>query len=162
MRFIYFLFFLTISHSSFGQNKNELLLKEKVRIDSIIENINSNQNKYSEGIAEGFLNTPDSTEKGGWEIYYLYKEQKPTTPVRIIYNEALEENYKNFEFFFNDDELIFASLKIDPYQEDSNSIEKNFYFDHSKLIYESNKEFKKYDSDYIRRTEKFALKMIQE
>jgi hypothetical protein len=163
MRVFYFLIFITITISSFGQQKSDLILKEKNRIESIIKNINSNQNNYSEGIVEGFLTAPDSTENGGWEVYYLYKEGDSKTPIRIIYNEALEETYKNFEFFYNDGELIFGSLKIDFYDKDQNSklIQKNFYFYNSKLIYESNEELSKYDSEYIKRTEEFAFNMIQ-
>ncbi|GAA4327344.1 hypothetical protein GCM10023115_24760 [Pontixanthobacter gangjinensis] len=164
MRVFYFLIFLTITISSFGQQKSDLIIKEKDRIDSIIENINSNQNKYSEGIVEGFLKAADSIENGGWEIYYLFKEGNSKTPIRIIYNEALEETYKNFEFFYNDEELIFGSLKIAFYEKDQNSesIQKDFYFKNSKMIYESNEELSKYDSEYIKRTEEFAFNMIQE
>ena len=158
-----FLIFLIIYISSYGQNEKLEILNEKAKIDSIVEHINYNHNNYSEGIAEGSLVASNPDEKGGWEVYYLYKDENVNSPIRLIYNEVLEETYKTFEFFYEKEELIFTSLHIDFYEGKGKHkpIEKKFYFKNSKLIYESNNDLKKYDTEYIQRTEEFVFKMIQ-
>ena len=160
MKNFYFLFFLILSQSSIGQNKNKEVFNEKTRIDSIVQNINSNQKKYNEGIAEGSFHATNPKEEGGWGAYYLYKENI-NFPVRIIYNEALEQTYKSYKFYYEAKELIFASLNVDFYNEKNKSVKKSYYYKNSDLFYESKKEQKKYNSNYIKRTEQFVLKMIQ-
>ncbi len=163
MKNICFLIFLIVYISSYAQNEKLEILNEKAKIDSIVKHIDYNQNKYSEGIAEGSLVALNSDEKGGWEVYFLYKDENVTKPIRLIYNEVLDETYKTFKFYYEKGELIFTSLNIDFYKGKlkHKPIEKKFYFKNSKLIYESNNELKKYDTEYIQRTEEIVFKMIQ-
>ena len=162
MKNFYFLFFIILSQSSIGQNKKLEFINEKIRIDSIVQNINTNQKEYNEGIAEGPFHATNPKEEGGWEAYYLYKEENNNSPVRIMYNEALEQTYKSYKFYYEDKELIFASLNVDFYNEKNKSVKKSYYYKNSDIFYESKKEQKKFNSNYIKRTEEFVLKMIQQ
>lgn len=162
LHFIAFLFFSTLI---FGQNLQLDLIKELQKTDSIVNSININEKKYSEGIAEGSIITKSIFRKnGGWEAYFLYKEKKDNPPLRIKYNESKYKTYQKFEFYYTNEQLIFVKLNADFYnrKRKNNPIEKKYYFKNSELIFESNPEIDNYKLEYIKQTEQTVLKMIYE
>ncbi|NEV95035.1 hypothetical protein G3567_12900 [Psychroflexus sp. YR1-1] len=149
----------------YGQNLKSELSNELNRIDSIVDLINRTEKNYSEGIAEGPIISKNVSKKnGGWEAYFLYKEQDDNLPLRIKYNQASHKTYQKFEFYYQNQEMIFAKLNVNFYRgkRKNNPIEKKYYFKNSNLISDSNPKLKNYGVEYIKETEKRVRKMIYE
>ena len=163
MRFTYLIGLLFIPILTFGQNLKPKLEEEINKIDSVVSLTNRTENNYSEGIAEGPIIYKSVFRKnGGWEAYYLYEKQNDNPPIRILYNEAGYKTYKKFEFYYQNRELIFAKLKVDFYRgkRKDKPVEKEYYYQNSKLILETNSETKGYGEEYIKLTEKSIRQMI--
>ena len=149
----------------YGQNLKSELRNELNKIDSIVDLTNRTEKNYSEGIAEGpIINKSIFRKNGGWEAYFLYKEQNGNPPLRIKYNEAGYKTYQKFEFYYQNGELIFAKLNVDFYRgkRKNKPIEKKYYFKNKKLISDSKPELENYGTEYIKRTEETVRIMIYE
>ncbi|TQI71199.1 hypothetical protein JM79_2126 [Gramella sp. Hel_I_59] len=163
MRITYFIGLLFLPFLISGQNLKPKLKEEVNKIDSIVSLTNRTEKNYSEGIAEGPIIYKSLLMKnGGWEAYYLYEKQNDNPPIRILYNEAGYKRYQKFEFYYQNRELIFAKLKVDFYRgkRKNKPIEKEYYYQNSKLLLETNSELKGYGEEYIKLTEKSIRQMI--
>lgn len=162
-KILYLIEFLFFSILIYGQNPQSDLINELKKTDSIVNFININEKKYSEGISEGPIITKSIFRKnGGWEAYFLYEEKKDNPPIRIKYNESKHKTYQRFEFYYRNEQLIFVKLNVDFYnrKRKNNPIEKKYYFKNSELIFESDPEIDNYKSEYIKQTEQTVRSMI--
>ena len=143
----------------FSQNLDSELMK----IDSIVKYINDTDGELSEGIVEGPIIYRGWFKKnGGWGAYYLRNKQKPNEPMRILYNLAFRKSYESYEFYYSGSNLIFAKLSVTYYRKKyrGKSFEREYYFQNSKLIFDSKPEMEKFNVDYILLTENSTRKLI--
>lgn len=156
---------LILCNHTFGQNNKTDFKNELNKIDSIVKSINKNENKYLKGRAEGpIIYKCIFRKNGGWGAHYLYKNKNDKLPIRIKYNAADNRTYKKMKFYYQNGELIYSELKVKFYRgkRKNKPIEKKYYFENSKLIFESNSEIEDYNSEYITLTEKSTREMIFE
>ena len=150
----------------FGQNNepNIETLNKISRIMREVAKINLTEKDFNEGRAEGPMIYKSIFRKnGGWTAYFLYKNQKDNPPLRIKYSQTAKRGFEDFEFYYENGELIFAKLNvtINRGQNKGNQTERLFYFNNSDLIYATESDKEKY-AEYINRTEKSVRKMIYE
>ena len=146
-----------------GQESNPI--EQKHQINSYVKLIDNTEKEYIEGIAEGPILNEDGSESeavGGWTAYYLHENPEANPPLRIRLNIAFPETYEQYDFYYRDQNLVYAKLKVDFYEdkEKDEIFEKTFYFLDGEVIVEGEPELLDYTSDSIKLTDKFVRSML--
>lgn len=125
----------------------EELKSELIKIDSIVKSIDENEARYNEGIVEGPIEYKGLfSRNGGWDAYYLHENKQENNPIRIKYSAAFQKKYESYDYYYENGNLVFISLKVEYYKKrkSNKSFERQYYFRNGNLICDSNPEIKEY------------------
>ncbi|SMC49789.1 hypothetical protein [Moheibacter sediminis] len=119
MRILFNICVLLLSHYSFSQI---ICQNEKIEIDSLVNEIDINREKFQIMIQEGEIIYSDNRKNGGWGNYILFDETKNISKIK---ENVAEKDYTTYEFYYSNNKLIFLHFKRKNYNRKKIELSEN-------------------------------------